>query len=418
MSFQIREEYNSLRWLNWQTFVSVDSAIKKPIHKTLVVFVTHNSSEAALNTMSQILTGSFNSDILVIDNHSDLLHYNPLLDYCRGKEELSLIRTTQNLGGGGGYSIALEYFLSVKNYESVIVTEDDVQLLQSNNEALVLNESDLVQIWYLNNESFSFSFHYSKYSRNLLELAGVPDPRYFMIIDDLEFDFRIRYWLKEHGLVEQYLDELKYVHPVLKPFNSCWSEYFKVRNETVYYTARGKFIKMLFRLTGYLFYALSKLTLFGDFSSLKVYLLAIRDLWNQPKLSLENNTVALRKINNITVKSPLKYDEFILSKDIPYNAFTVGSVLRSLNATESLGGVLMKRPFVSGYGSPYLFLMAFFPYIYLVNNIEMQSNELQYMKVKIGLGNRLSWIIVPFVVILTFPFLVLLILKRVRKNER
>ena len=220
MKFEIENSTDSVRLKNWKDFIEFSHINKKTSNKILV-FLTFNLVDEALNLLDYISKQKDDFDVLVIDNNSTGVNWDRLKDYCSQDRSVNLIRTSYNLGGGGGYAIGLEWVLE-RGYELVLITEDDARPAQDflvDEMFKMANANFVTRIRYINENCASFSFHFTIYPIDLIKTIGVPDPTFFMIHDDLEYLKRQLNGMKKLGMRFDDIDTLGYYHPSYKAKN-------------------------------------------------------------------------------------------------------------------------------------------------------------------------------------------------------
>ncbi len=243
--FDVSEIEGKVRWKNWRDFVGkIDE--KPKTADCVVLFVTFNKAAFCENLLSYLAAQKSNFDVVIVDNFSEASQYARLADFVKSFPRVSLIQTNANIGGGGGYSMALEWCLS-RGYEYLLVTEDDAVARQPNivDEMIASARSNNpVKIRFYHNDSRSFTLHFSLYPRGLVEVAGVPDPRYFMRDDDLEWGTRLESVMERNGYAFTVLEHLEYSHPVYTKNVSIAFEYFSTRNSLRTCTKFGWFKRL------------------------------------------------------------------------------------------------------------------------------------------------------------------------------
>jgi hypothetical protein len=242
----------------------------------------------AKKLLSYLETQKSHFDILVIDNHSEVEFWEELKI---ANQNVNLIRTTDNIGGSGGYSIALEWCIQ-REYEYILVTEDDAFPLQPYLvDEMFFNASkeSYVTIRYKNEDCASFSFHFTIYPLELIKKIGVPDPTYFMIQDDLEFLKRQKIGNKQLNIVENNLINFEYTHPTYKAKKNIWIEYFDSRNGLYVDQVHSSLIRQLFNFSIKIPYCWSRVFYDFNFSSLKSIHYALMDF------VFKNKTFVLNK---------------------------------------------------------------------------------------------------------------------------
>jgi GT2 family glycosyltransferase len=225
---KLKIKKNNIKWLNWESFIY--SKIENILHKEyLIALVTFNSSDSVISLLDQILSEKRIFDILIVDNNSDETHFKKLKKYCENNK-LTLIKLKENLGCAGGNSIIVEYSLK-NNYENIILTEDDVILLQKKTVSRMIleskkNKNTIIHIKYAEFMMNSFSLHFTLYPKNLLKQLGCLNVNYFMRSEDFEWGSRIQN-LKYPRVV---INDLFYSHPIFKKDPPLWLYYFSIRN--------------------------------------------------------------------------------------------------------------------------------------------------------------------------------------------
>ncbi len=284
MEFKIKRTESSVRFLNWFDFLEEKIETPKASDKVLV-FVTFNLVLEAKKLLTFLETQKTEFDILVVDNHSEVKCWEQLK---LENQKINLIRTADNIGGSGGYAVALEWCLQ-REYEFILVTEDDAFPQQHNLvDEMFCNATrdSYVTITYKNEGCSSFSFHFSIYPLNLIKEIGVPDPTFFMIQDDLEFLKRQKIGNKSLNIIENNLKNLSYTHPTYKVKKNIWTEYFDVRNGLFVDERYSNFIRQILNFSIKIPYCWSRVFYDFNFSSIKSIHYALIDyLLNQKSYS-------------------------------------------------------------------------------------------------------------------------------------
>ncbi|NBO32673.1 MAG: hypothetical protein EBV05_14180, partial [Cyanobacteria bacterium WB6_1B_304] len=113
-----------------------------------------------------------------------------------------------------------------------------------------------------------FSFHFTLYSRSLIEKAGIPDPRFFQGGDDAEIRDRHLEALRELGK-EIYTIDRGYHHPTLKGMGTPAKVIRSQRNAILADLKNSRILKFLVRVFGLNAYSLFNIFL-GRFVAFKV----------------------------------------------------------------------------------------------------------------------------------------------------
>lgn len=281
MEFKVRRNNNCVRFENWEDFLEERIEFPKKSNNILL-FVTYNLVSEAKILLNYLDTQESEFDILVIDNHSENKFWD---DLKSNNQRFNLIRTSDNIGGSGGYAIALEWCIQ-REYEYILVTEDDAFPGQPN---LVdemfrnASQNSYITVKYKNEECNSFSFHFTIYPLRLIKQIGVPDPTFFMIQDDLEFLKRQKIGNKQLGISENNLNKFWYTHPTYKAKKNIWTEYFDARNGLFVDEEYSGFIRQLFNLSIKIPYCWSRVLYDFNFSSLRSIHYAIFDYFFNKK---------------------------------------------------------------------------------------------------------------------------------------
>lgn len=352
---------NSVRLLNWSDYLDTSSEMRPKLNQNAVVFVTYNLADEAVEAINLLLAETVDLDIIVIDNHSDNHNFNKLCECSKDQRNVSLLRTTENIGGAGGYAVGLEFALD-RLYERIIVTEDDAKLvtLGKLHEISDVHDENIHVIRFKNNNCNSFSFHFTSYPLDLLLKVGVPDPDYFMRCDDLEFAHRVNYWCKKLQKSTIVHSDIEYVHPVIKPTKSIWAEYFSLRN--AYYTyAKHKLLSLYMMESLKRFpYALARYIYTGDDSSIRIFFIAFLDFVCNRRGN-EINQRRLSHVRNFKPIFPVFQKEFVIELSrLPglYKYKSVGSVLQNLISYIKPSSGLLECIFLSN--DEYILATSFF----------------------------------------------------------
>ena len=231
LGFEISEIRGVTRWLNWASFVE-SSELGKKKSDTLVLFVSFNKPSDLKRMLEALQSQEEAFDVLVVDNHS-IVHASEILSgLSKTDRSISVIRSIANLGGAGGYALGLEWALE-KGYDFFLVTEDDVHFgTPKLVDELVKRKSkdEILRVMFQGNRAVSYTFHFNLYPRKLLEITGVPDPRYFMRDDDFEWGWRNELASIRCNIPFRTFDHLSYRHPVYQFQSSPVMQFFHFRN--------------------------------------------------------------------------------------------------------------------------------------------------------------------------------------------
>jgi len=268
--FALGHVNGALRWENAGAFIKSENFNQQGTFDTLLAFVTFNASAAAIDVLRKIRLDNQLVDILIVDNSSSDVHFKALSDEVSHHQNVRLIQTSCNLGGAGGYALINELFLRSK-YKYLLLTEDDAVPVELDLVTTLVNSrdrSDMVGCHYYNNNSTSFSFHFTLYSRSLIEKAGIPDPRFFQGGDDAEIRDRHLEALRELGK-EIYTIDRGYHHPTLKGMGTPAKVIRSQRNAILADLKNSRILKFLVRVFGLNAYSLFNIFL-GRFVAFKV----------------------------------------------------------------------------------------------------------------------------------------------------
>lgn len=249
MNFELYKSQSALRWKNARDFIAHGDPMSLPGNdQVLIAFLTFNASAAALEVLDKIYKDHPESHVLVVDNCSNAEHWEKLKSGVANYPNASLVQTKMNLGGAGGYALINELFLR-SDYQYLLLTEDDAMPVEDDLVSKLIdsrNESDLVGCHYYNNNSTSFSFHFTLYSRRLIETAGIPDPRYFQGGDDAEIRNRHFSALKQFGTKPFFIDR-GYLHPTLKGMGTPAKVIRAQRNSLLTDVLTGRYLHFFLR---------------------------------------------------------------------------------------------------------------------------------------------------------------------------
>lgn len=213
--YKLIKEGEALRLSNINDYIELDISTLNRSGEILIGFVTFNNPTYAAK-IAHILN-YYGYQVIIIDNHSTHSNYVSLAEAVEKFTNVRLIRANANLGGAGGYALICEVFLRTK-YKYLLLTEDDAMPAESDLINQIINQKDkgdIVNCIYYNNNSDSFSFHYTLYSRRLMIRCGIPDPRFFQGGDDADFLRRQRDILNNEGW-KTFRVQRGYYHPTLK----------------------------------------------------------------------------------------------------------------------------------------------------------------------------------------------------------
>lgn len=422
--FNVEFLENTLRFKNWKEYIASNSICRPQKSKNVAVFVTYNLSNSALTTI-ECLSKADDLDIVVIDNNSTEVHKKNLVTRCENCENISLLLVDDNIGGAGGYAIGLEYIL-LKNYDYVLITEDDAELSPNTLVQYILenvNHERMTKIWFENNASSSFNFHWMVYPIKILREVGVPDPRYFMRSDDFEFGMRVKKVAKKLKINEVILKDYKYFHPIIKENKTVWMEYFSTRNSLESYSRNNLFFMYLMEPLKKIPYSIFKLMKLRDSSSLKIFFIALFD-YILGRMSYE--------VNNSRKKMFISYKSFY--PEMNYKNQTMQEFYGSNSSNEilllgsSLKNVMVELPSVksvgiknsfkfdtcvlAGYFSPMLPVAYLFKKIIVIANVSTDNKSFSYFEINgHGFVNSvifvLTLILSIFATLLTMPPLII-----------
>jgi hypothetical protein len=249
MNFELYKSQSALRWKNACDFIAHGDPMRVPgSDQVLIAFLTFNASAAALEVLDKIYKDYPESHVMVVDNCSHAEHWEKLKSGVANYPSANLVQTKLNLGGAGGYALINELFLR-SDYWYLLLTEDDAMPVEGDLVTKLIesrNESDLVGCYYYNNNSTSFSFHFTLYSRRLIEVAGIPDPRYFQGGDDAEIRDRHFSALKQYGTKPLFVDR-GYHHPTLKGMGTPAKVIRAQRNSLLTHVLTGTYLHFFLR---------------------------------------------------------------------------------------------------------------------------------------------------------------------------
>lgn len=251
--FDLCTKNNALRLINVNELFDTLKDFACVTNDVLCGFVTYNLANDAIKIANYLNASGV--DTLVVDNCSDSINSKKLYDGVISLPHIKLIRTKSNLGGAGGYAVLCEIFLR-SNYEHLLLTEDDATPAESDLVNKLVESkflADIVRTHYYNNNTFSFSFHFTLYSRRLMEGAGIPDPRFFQGGDDADLlDRQIRFLNSIDGNIA--VIDRGYYHPTLKGSGSPAKVIRSQRNCLLSNLANRKFLSFAVRSYAFLAY--------------------------------------------------------------------------------------------------------------------------------------------------------------------
>jgi GT2 family glycosyltransferase len=431
-SFEIQQTAGCLRLINWSLFVASGSIVRDQKSKSAAVFVTYNLSSEAIVTI-EALNKCDNLDIVVVDNCSSEEHREKLLDKCKNFKNVSLLRLNENFGGAGGYAIGFEYILS-KNYYFVLVTEDDARLKRQSDAQEILKYSSndkVTSIWFTNNSSSSFNFHWTVYPARLLVKAGVPDPRYFMRSDDFEFGMRVRSAKKSLGITDLVLNDIEYFHPIVKENKTVWMEYFSSRNSLESYVRHGLIINLILEPVKKIPYAIFKILKNFDYTSFIIFLYALMDfvLGNMGLTVNRNRMLKFKKYKGKYPEAELnclslsEFDEKYSSRNFILLGSSLTKIMPKLskvNVTGYLRILSLDGCVIAGYYSPLLPVAYLFKKIIVISNISLHGETVSFFVLK-GLNfqnairSMLALVTSLFFLLIISPVIVLKYLLRTKR---
>lgn len=403
--FKVECDKNYLRFENWKVFVeSINSnaIIKKPLIG-LVIF--NNSS--GLNSLLLSSDDKSKFHFIIVDNHScesEKINTQNLISDI----DHTYIYLRENLGGAGGYAVLTEFFLNETSSDSIIFTEDDA-IPNTNRLASSINSVDksidVVKVIYLELAVKSFTFHFTRYSRHLLEVIGCPDPRYFMRSDDKEFEDRIQSFT--HGKSEV-LVEHSYSHPIYKAQTVSWADYFSIRNTLFTYERCKRDQSLIFEVITKILYAFSRFVLFYDKKTLLVTFIAWAHFLTNT-LSKRQNENALRELR---IPSALGFNEkFVEFEKLEIDYFCHGASFRKFISDDKNYKIInffKSKPLFSSEFSPLIFLALLFINRNAYFVVSASPEGLVVKSKRVRLINLLTFVLLsPILLILIFIFLIL-----------
>jgi hypothetical protein len=292
--FELTRVNGALRWNNTDAFIKFESSKEKESSKVLLAFVTFNASNAAIDVLRKILLDNQEVDILIVDNSSTEFHFKALSNEVANHQKVRLLQTSFNLGGAGGYALINEIFLR-SSYKYLFLTEDDAVPVEPDLVTTIVEAreiSDMVGCHYYNNKTISFSFHFTLYSRRLIETAGVPDPRFFQGGDDAEIRDRHLAALRAFGK-DIHIVNRGYHHPTLKGMGTPAKVIRSQRNAILADLSSSRFFKFTIRV--FLLNAYSLLNLFiGRYNAFKLGIFSFNTI-----KSMRHPGCILFKVNGI-----------------------------------------------------------------------------------------------------------------------
>jgi GT2 family glycosyltransferase len=203
---------------NWREVAEEVKTIRR-VTEVVLVFVTYNLSNRACSMLKYLANQKMLFNVIVVDNKSELPHFNELMAEANKHNNVRVIRSRYNLGSAGGYAIGLQAALE-DGYEYYLLTEDDAvpengdlvdKLIASR------NKKARSVVRYINAKCNSYSYHFHLYPRELILSSGIPDEKLFQVHDDLEFAWRVYASEKKLGFKpEQLLSGCGYYHPIIK----------------------------------------------------------------------------------------------------------------------------------------------------------------------------------------------------------
>jgi GT2 family glycosyltransferase len=420
MEFEVTANKHCLRLLNWDKFIE-EKVVSNKNNDTVLLFVTFNQSKEACILLDHLVSNAKkNYDILVLDNASERIHWDALCEKAVGQNGINLIRTLDNLGGGGGYAVALEWAMS-KGYDFILVTEDDAMAQQPDlvdRMVLSRDQSKIITVMYENAGMPSFTLHFTLYPYSIIQEAGVPDPRFFMIHDDLEYSKRHMLACDRIGVKYECIHELTYRHPTLKPKGKIWTEYFDIRNGLSLHITHGGLISYNISILSKLPYAYSRWLFDNDISSLNALLNGFSDfLFN--RFGYEHNKIKLDKFRKIQPNVPLlssNWHDVENIREMDYDVIFSGTLRRFIGVNHGYLAIVNKLIFnkITIISSSYLSF--WHPLLMLANKvIFIEEISLDNKKGKIKIWNNnyrfrtLKFLFVVIMSIITstimFPFL-------------
>lgn len=233
-----------------------------------IILLNYNNFKDSIETLESLEKINYsNFRIVVIDNYSTNDSYEELKEYSK-KHKFILLSTDSNLGFAGGNNFGLkyledkpgEYILLLNN--DTVVSENFLQILvdslESNKNAALAGGTifchhNQKEIWYASGRIINWRglavHEFKGEEKNILELGfvrttdfvtgcmllirkdvlkhvGFLDEKYFMYLEDIEFNLRV----KRFGYNILYVPQSVIYHKVLGESKSKFKLYYSVRN--------------------------------------------------------------------------------------------------------------------------------------------------------------------------------------------
>lgn len=225
------------RFNDWKKYIEKENFLEKQ-HDTVVVILAFNQIVMVKNVSK--FYEKQNIDILFVDNDSNDGTYDFLKNTYGNK--FNILKTKENLGGAGGFSIGQEWVID-KKYDYCILTEEDALPMDEDiiNELVnkrAKNKRIRAKFYELNQPSFSL--HFNLYPTWIFEKIGVMNKELFFRADDWEFEQRLQQFLTtQSNFITEDIDK-RYSHPLIKKGFGMMANYFAVRNGLVVYSKYPK----------------------------------------------------------------------------------------------------------------------------------------------------------------------------------
>lgn len=249
-------------------------------------------------------------DIVLIENSTKETEIDQLKEYIKWSKNITRIVPKSNVGSAGWYSLWMEYILN-SWYEYFFLVEDDVEFQEKNVFSDMIEKSGAKTFTFIHNcmNTRSSLNPRDKWRSNhiqitwypiwFLEKMGVMDPRYFFRWEDLEWEIRLKYWIRKYWFATHILNH-NYIHPYLKSVNGNTKRfYFSIRNQLMtlkrHTWAYSKFFVNLFL---YLYTGITKMIIENDKGILLAFSRALVDFFSN-RYSFAYNT---KQITSFIVK--------------------------------------------------------------------------------------------------------------------
>lgn len=390
------------RWLNWRDFVEGEKLVQKR-HDILILIVHYNSVQSLEKIYRKIDSEAVAADILILDNHSSQVNLEQL---STDQPLASVVRTNENLGGAGGYAMALEWGLS-RGYDFFFVIEDDIEVISPHFFSTMISEKKSARIVRATYQDFqvpSYTFHASIYPRAFIENAGIPRADYFMRGDDFEWGWRVI--RANGGLFKVFydLDSCEYRHPIFKQFNSVFFRYLHIRNSLDSFSRLGFFKEWIMLILRSVFVATSFGLMDGRWIVFRMTFTAYRDYLVGSFENIQNQRLK-KEYLSISETSQMEQSKIDISFQDLFpsgDRFSRIAFFKLFSSIENLKRIAKRGdPIVLSYLNDLHFLLKFSKHVLVLNHVNTESEIFNFFKINQSQSLRNWGTVLPVLILST-----------------